>query len=85
MSAEFEQGILCHERQAERKILVSKKKDFNSATKTLKKRTILSLKLSVKALKLPFTKTQKAESKNNASALNNNVFVDSAIKELLGT
>ena len=84
MSAEFEQGVLCHERQAERKILISKKKDFNSATKILKKRTISSLKLSVKALKLPFTKTQKAESKN-ASALYNNVFVDSAIKELLGT
>ena len=46
---------------------------------------ILSLKLSVKALKLPFTKTQKAEFKNNASALNNNVFVDSAIYKLLGT
>ena len=59
-------------------------KDFNSATKILKRRTILSLKLSVKALKLPFTKTQKAEFKNNASALNN-VFVGSAIKELLGT
>ena len=44
---------------------------------------ILSLKLSVKALKLPFTKTQKAELKNNASAMNNEVFVDSAIKELM--
>ena len=44
---------------------------------------ILSLKLSVKALKLPSTKTQKAEFKNNASALNNKVFVDSAIKELI--
>ena len=85
MSVEFEQGVLCHERQAERKILISKKKGFNSATKILKRRTILSLKLPVKALKLPFTKTQKAEFKNNASALNNNVFVDSAIKELLGT
>ena len=39
----------------------------------------------MKALKLPFTKTQKAEFKNDALALNNNVFVDSAIKELLGT
>ena len=37
----------------------------------------------MQALKLPFTKTQKAEFKNNASAINNNVFVDSAIKELI--
>ena len=85
MSANLNRVVLCHERWAERKILTSKKKDFNSATKILKRRTILSLKLSVKALKLPFTKTQKAEFKNNASAPNNIVFVDSAIKELLGT
>ena len=45
----------------------------------------MSLKLSVKALKLPFTKTHKAEFKNNASALNNKVFVDSAIKELIAS
>ena len=41
---------------------------------------ILSLKLAVKALKLPFTKTQKAEFKNNASALSNEVPAGSAIK-----
>ena len=46
---------------------------------------ILSLTLSVKALKLPFSKTQKAEFKNNASAVSSNVFADSPIKELLGT
>ena len=46
---------------------------------------ILSLKLSVNALKLSFTKTQKAEFKNNVSALSNNVIGDSPIKELLRT
>ena len=39
----------------------------------------------MKALKLPFTKTHKAEFKNDASALNNKVFVDSAIKEFIAS
>ena len=81
MSAEFEQGGYLQTMNGR----LQKRKKFNSATKILKRRTILSLRLSVKALKLPFTKTQKAELKNNASTLSSNVFADSPIKELLGT
>ena len=85
MSAEFEQGGYLQTMNGWLKKSDFKKKNFNSATKILKRRTILSLRLSVKALKLPFTKTQKAEFINNASALSSNVFADSPIKELLGT